>query len=106
MRSSFCQALKMPQELKALKQKTGVESRMLDRRVIDQLQAKIFSPHLISNNTVLHFQAFVDDGQLVSLIDILRVFYEDNKQQAKFFFKFDPEEYEEHSSQDKVLELP
>ena len=104
-RQMFSKKLTIAQELQALKQKSG-ESRVFDKKVIDQLQAKIFSPHLISNNTVLNFQAFVDDGHLVSLIDIFRVFYQDNKQHAKYFFKFDPEEYEEHNNQDRIQEIP
>ena len=70
--------------------------------MIDQLQAKIFSPHLISNNTVLNFQEFEEDGHLVSLIDIFRVFDEHNKQNAKFYFKFDPEEYQNQLNAGKI----
>ena len=102
--SSLSNSMMMGQELLALKQKSGIESRILDKRLIDQLKAKIFSPHLISNNTVFNFQTFADDGHLVCLIDIFRVFYEDNKQNARFYFKFDPGEYEEHVNAHTIQE--
>ena len=98
-RSLFAKKLTIEQELLALKENSGLESRILDKKVINQLQAKIFSPHLISNNTLLSFQ-------LVSMIDVFRVFYQDNKQHAKFYFKFDPEENEEPINPDKIQELP
>ena len=83
----------MNSENQAILPKPGIESRDLDKKVIDILQAKIFSPHLISNNTVLNFKAFKEDGNLVSLIDIFRIFYQGNKQSAKFYFKIDSEEF-------------
>ena len=77
-------------------QMTATESRIFDKKIIDKLQAKIFSPHLISNSTAFSFQAFYDSDRLVSLIDILKIFSDDNKQQSKFYFKFCPEEYHDY----------
>ena len=58
-------------------------------------QTKMFSPHLISNATNLTFQKFINQKDLVSLAKVIQTFHRNNKKQAKYFFKFDPDENQE-----------
>ena len=51
---------------------------------------------MISNNTVLNFQEFDDNGRLLSLIEVIKIFNQDREQHAKYYFKFCPEEYEDY----------
>ena len=92
LESVLSQKLAIDSEEYSSMQRPRGEGQIHDKQVVGKLQAKIFSPHLISNNTVLNFQAFKDDGNLVSIIDILRIFNEGNKHHAKFYFKFSPDE--------------
>ena len=88
--------LMVSSENQASMQMTATESRIFDKRIIEQLQAKMFTPHLISNSMALSFQESNDDGNLLSLMEIMKIFSEDNKQFARFYFKFCPEEYEDY----------
>ena len=62
-------------------------NRHSDKKCIENLTAKLFTPHLITNSTVLHFQKFHDDDLKVSLLDIISVFTQSQKDFSSYFFK-------------------
>ena len=57
--------------------------------LVDQLSSQVFSPHLISNSTKLSFQEHFDNKELLSLMDIMRVFNKSQNQISTYFFKYD-----------------
>lgn len=52
------------------------------------MDKKAFSPYFLSNSTLLDFDRS-HDKSLISLTDIMQTFDRQNKDQAKYYFKFD-----------------
>ena len=61
-------------------------------QIVDQLSWHIFRPHLISNSTKLSFQEHFDNKELLSLMDIMRVFNKSQNQISTYYFKYDASE--------------